>query len=128
MWVVRYPISAFFMSKICEIVKDLMNFEKWVYESFLFSEYKSFLRIQGLTLDTQKFYLEYIYRFIKYSKFESISDFDSILKLKVGYNNLANKWITNNTINKYYLSIVKYSYFLLDNELIQKNVILNYKK
>lgn len=106
------------MSKNFEIIKDLMNFEKWVYESFLFSEFKSYLRIQWLTTDTQKFYLEYIYRFIKYAVFESISDFENILKLKVWYNKLVNKWITNNTINKYYLSIVKYSYFLLDNELI----------
>lgn len=112
-----------------ETIKDLStNFDISLYKSFLFDEYKSYLKIQWLTIDTQKFYLDYINRFIEYSKFDNISCFDSLLKLKVWYNNLPNKWISNNTINKYYLSIVKYSNFLLDNQLIKNKHYLKLQK
>jgi hypothetical protein len=74
------------MYKNLDTIKDFINFDKKDYNNFLFNDYKSYLKIQWLTTDTKKFYMEYIYRFIKYSNIESISDFDSILKLKVWYN------------------------------------------
>lgn len=103
-----------------DVVNDLkINFISSTYKTFMFEEYKSYLRIQGLTLDTQRFYLSYIYRFINFTWFDSIDCFDNLLKLKVWYNNLPNKKISNNTIDKYYKAIKKYSLFLLDGEVIQ---------
>lgn len=104
------------------------NFDKNIYNVFLFDEYLSYLKIQWLTLDTQKFYLDYVNRFIVLTKFDNVNCFDSLLKLKVWYNNLTNKGISNNTINKYYLSIVKYSLFLFDNQLIKNKHYLKLQK
>ena len=97
-------------------------------KSFFLEEFVSYMRIQGLTLDTQSFYLSYINRFIQYSWFESIECFDNLLKLKVSYNNLPKRNISNNTIDKYYKAIKKYSLFLLDSELITNKYFLKLQK
>lgn len=102
------------MITLCSYVKVSEDFSR----EFYMQDYLSYLRIQWLTIYTIEYYIQMIYRFIVLCEFKDYHDFDNFLKIKFGYYNLANRWISNNTIYKYYKCIKKYSDFLKENELI----------
>lgn len=89
-----------------------VTMEDKTYTEFRIEEYLLQLKIQWLAYQSQRYYISYIKNFIEYAWFESIEDFNNIIKMRFSYYKLTDKWISNNTIGKYYKCIRKYYYFL----------------
>ena len=97
-------------------------------KTFLIDDYKTFLKMQWLSSDTVEFYIDYLQRFITYSKLECINDFNNSLKIKMCYNRLFNKELKNSTFDKFRKAIIKYYYFLIDIEVCTSNYWNNLTK
>lgn len=108
--------------------KIWINFDENIYNDFKFEEYILLLKMQGLTYESQRYYLKYIKNFISEAKFTKISDFNNLIKLRFWYLWLSNKDISNNTIAKYYKCIRKYYIFLKEIWLVDKILIDNLQK
>lgn len=99
-----------------------------VAEAFHFDEFLSHLRIQGLTADTQLYYMRYIHHFIIILSFGKCEDFDNFIKVKFAYFNLFNIEIANNTIYKHYKCIKKYCDFLRQAGLLNRYTLTKYSE
>lgn len=104
------------MIALCPGVK----IEESMARAFYLEEFLSQLRIQGLTSDTQIYYMKFMYKFIRVSEFEHVKDFDNFIKVKFAYYGLFNREIGNNTIYKYYKCIKRYCEFLKENGFLEK--------
>ncbi len=100
-----------------------VSMEMKTYTEFRIEEYLLQLKIQWLAYQSQRYYISYIKNFIEYTWFKNIDDFNNIIKLRFGYYKLTDKWISNNTIWKYYKCIRKYYYFLKKIEISNKLLI-----
>ena len=88
-------------------------------QAFHLEDFITHMRVQGLTRDSQLYYLRYIHHFIVISSFTECGNFDNFIKVKFAYYNLFNRGIGNNTIYKYYKCIKKYCDFLKENGLVE---------
>lgn len=104
------------------MLKDTrIHIKEEIIERFLLDDYRIFLKVQWLTHETIGFYINYIHRFINYSKLCNREDFNNTLKIKVAYNKLFDRELKNNTLDKFRKWLIKYYSFLLDAEIVDKN-------
>jgi len=95
--------------------------EEEIANNFLLDEYRLFLKVQWLSIDTIAYYINYIYLFIKYSKLKELNDFNNKLKIKISYNKLFDTSFKESTLIKYRKTIIKYYTFLINEELVDSN-------
>jgi len=98
-----------------------MNIDEKVFKDFLIDDFRIFLKVQWLTHETIRFYINYIYRFIRYSWLMNTSDFQNGLKIKVAYNKLFDRDLKNSTLDKFRKGLIKYYCFLIETEIAEKN-------
>lgn len=113
------------------IVNPIHNIPEDIVKKYYFSEFILQMKSEWLTLDTMKFYISFIWLFVRSCKFESPTDFDNLIKIKFGYLSLfegKHAEISNSTRLKYHISIKKYTEFLKDMEIITNIHISKMKK
>jgi site-specific recombinase XerD len=98
-----------------------INIDIELYNEFLIDDFRIYLKVQGLSQETLKFYIAYLVRFINYSKISSLNTFDNYLKIKISYNKLFDRTLKNSTLDKFRKSLIKYYAFLIENEVVEKN-------